>query len=33
VPKGLRLVKVNTLKSALAALDALRAGKTDLPRC
>jgi PDZ domain-containing protein len=34
VPDGLRLVKVTALSDAIAALDALRAGRTaDLPRC
>jgi Lon-like protease len=33
-PAGLRLVKVNTLKDALAALNDIRSGKTaELPRC
>ncbi|HEX6445312.1 MAG TPA: PDZ domain-containing protein [Streptosporangiales bacterium] len=32
-PAGLRLVKVGTLKDALAALDALRTGKGSVPSC
>jgi PDZ domain-containing protein len=33
VPKGLRLVKVSTLREAMADLDKLRAGDTNVPRC
>lgn len=32
-PAGLRLVKVGTLQDAIAALDALRTGKGDVPSC
>lgn len=33
VPKGLRLVPAKTLKEALGALELVRAGSDDLPRC
>ncbi|WP_055480732.1 YlbL family protein [Sphaerimonospora mesophila] len=33
VPTGLRLVKVETLQDAIDAMDALRAGRQDLPAC
>ncbi|GIH73076.1 YlbL family protein [Sphaerimonospora thailandensis] len=33
VPPGLRLVKVETLRDAIDAMDALRAGKQELPAC
>ncbi|GAB2965163.1 PDZ domain-containing protein [Nonomuraea fastidiosa] len=33
VPDGLRLVRADTLHSAVAALDALRTGKGDVPAC
>lgn len=33
VPDGLRLVKVETLRDAIDAMDALRAGRQDLPAC
>lgn len=33
VPDGLRLVKVDTLRTAIQALDALRTGKGDVPSC
>jgi PDZ domain-containing protein len=33
VPDGLRLVKADTLHDAVAALDALRTGKGDVPAC
>ncbi|MEZ0076704.1 PDZ domain-containing protein [Planotetraspora sp. GP83] len=33
VPKGLRLVKVETLEGAVKAMDALRTGSGDVPAC
>jgi PDZ domain-containing protein len=33
VPDGLRLVRVTTMREAVAAIDALRTGKGDVPAC